>query len=73
MQRVQCRVPPRQPVTGARSWRTCGQVAGTNYKVKIKVGDSAYIHATIFKPLPHTQTGPSVSKVDTGKSEADAL
>lgn len=49
------------------------QVAGTNYKIKVKVGDTDFIHVTIFKPLPHTQASPSVSKVVTGKAEGDAL
>lgn len=29
-------------------------VAGVNYIVKIKVSDEEYIHARIFRPLPHT-------------------
>ena len=49
------------------------QVAGTNYKVKVKVSDGDYIHVVVFKPLPYTQEPPKVSKVEVGKAEGDAL
>lgn len=29
-------------------------VAGMNYWVKVQVGEAAYIHVKIFRPLPHT-------------------
>ena len=30
-------------------------VAGTNFQLKIHVGDEKYVHAKVFRPLPHTQ------------------
>lgn len=39
-------------------------VAGMNYVVKIKVSDEEYIHARIFRPLPHTQKPPELSDLE---------
>ena len=40
-------------------------VAGLNYQLKIHVGDNQYIHAKVYKPLPHTGNPPSVSAHST--------
>jgi len=48
-------------------------VAGMNYKLKIKVEDDKYIHAVVFKGLPHTGGALSVTSVEEGKSLDDAL
>jgi hypothetical protein len=49
------------------------QVAGVNYKVKIDVGGGAFVHAKIFKPLPHTGGAPAVSEASGGHHAGDAL
>ena len=36
-------------------------VAGTNFRVKYKVGDNDYVHAQVFVPLPHTGAPPECS------------
>ncbi|XP_067950988.1 cystatin-B-like [Watersipora subatra] len=48
-------------------------VAGTNYFVKVKVGDNNYIHLRIYAPLPHTHSPPELTDVMEGKSEADPI
>jgi len=50
-------------------------VAGMNYWVKIQVGggDADYIHAKIFKPLPHTGQPAQLVEVVEGRSVDDAL
>jgi len=48
-------------------------VAGTNYKLKIKVGEDKYIHAVVFQGLPHTGGELSVSSIEEGKTLTDAL
>ena len=37
-------------------------VAGTNFLVKIKVGEGRYVNAKIFRPLPHTGEPPRVTE-----------
>ena len=41
-------------------------VAGTNFQLKIHVGDQKYVHAKVFRPLPHTGNPASVSNHKTG-------
>ena len=41
-------------------------VAGTNWRAKVKVGDSEYIHVTIFEPLPHTGDAATCSDHSAG-------
>jgi cystatin-A/B len=48
-------------------------VAGTNYWMKVKTGEAAYIHMKVFQPLPHTGAESSLSVVQSGKAEADAF
>ena len=47
-------------------------VAGTNYLVKVKAGDS-HLHLKIYQPLPHTGQGPSLSEVNANKTAECAL
>ena len=46
-------------------------VAGTNYFVKVKVGDNDYLFLKIYEPLPHTQQPPEVHEVHENKTDAD--
>ena len=48
-------------------------VAGTNYKIKVQIADSEYVHAAIFKPLPYTGAPPQVKNVEVGKALDDQL
>ena len=48
-------------------------VAGTNFVVKVKVGDGQYIHVKFFRPLPNNGTECDVTEVLTGKSLNDPL
>ena len=41
-------------------------VAGTNYKVKIDVGNLEYIHVKIYVPLPFMNSAPEISEVVLG-------
>jgi len=47
-------------------------VAGTNYKMKINIGGSEYVHIKVFKPLPHTNQPPELSFAEVA-GEADPL
>jgi len=33
-------------------------VAGTNYMIKIQVGEGSYVHAKVHEPLPHKNEAP---------------
>lgn len=48
-------------------------VAGTNYFIKVHVGNDEHIHVRVFKALPHTGAGPEVSSVQVGKTADDAV
>jgi hypothetical protein len=48
-------------------------VAGTNYRVKVRVGDGEFIHVTFFEPLPHTGDAVSVSAHSTGHTADEAF
>jgi len=48
-------------------------VAGTNYTVKVQVGDNDYIHIKVFKPLPCYGTELEIHSVDENKGENDDL
>jgi cystatin-A/B len=48
-------------------------VAGMNYVIKIAVGSDEYIHARVFKPLPHTGQPNTLTSLARGKSLHDPL
>merc|ERR1711907_154296 len=45
-------------------------VAGTNFFFKIKTGDNSFVHAKVFRDLPHNGQKISCSAVQTNKQEA---
>ncbi|XP_066472205.1 cystatin-B-like [Tiliqua scincoides] len=48
-------------------------VAGTNYFIKVDVGQGEYMHLRVLQPLPHLKEQPSLSDYQTGKKESDPL
>ncbi|XP_075257674.1 cystatin-A-like [Convolutriloba macropyga] len=48
-------------------------VAGTNYFMKINVGDDNYLHVKAFKPLPHTKEDPRYTDHLSGKGKDDEI
>jgi cystatin-A/B len=48
-------------------------VAGTNYKVKVRISGEEYIHIKVYVPLPYTGNPPSLSELEQGKSLNDGL
>ena len=48
-------------------------VAGTNYKIKVKVGDGQYVHIKVFVPLPCNNAPNQLLEQEAGKTLADAL
>ena len=48
-------------------------VAGTNYKIKVKVGDENYVHIKVFVPLPCNSTEKKLMSQEAGKTLNDAL
>ena len=48
-------------------------VAGTNYKIKVKVGDEKYVHIKVFVPLPCNSTEKKLMSQESGKTLNDAL
>ena len=48
-------------------------VAGTNYLVKIDIGNSEHLHVKIHKPLPHVNGLPEILEVNEGKTSHDEL
>jgi len=52
----------------------CSQVvAGTNFFVKIDVGNDQFAHVRIFRPLPHTGEPPNVHSVQHPKAKEDVI
>ncbi|XP_004436564.1 PREDICTED: cystatin-A isoform X2 [Ceratotherium simum simum] len=48
-------------------------VAGTNYYIKVQVGDNNYIHLKIFKSLPHQGGSLTLTGYLINKSKDDEL
>ena len=48
-------------------------VAGTNYKIKVKVGDEQYVHIEVFVPLPCKNAPNELLSQEAGKTLGDAL
>ncbi|XP_014685097.3 cystatin-A [Equus asinus] len=48
-------------------------VAGTNYYIKVQVGDNNYIHLKIFKSLPQQNESLTLTGYQTDKRKDDEL
>ena len=48
-------------------------VAGTNYKIKVKVGNGKYVHIKVFVPLPCSGTEKEVMSQEANKTLNDQL
>ncbi|XP_059576308.1 cystatin-B-like [Alligator mississippiensis] len=48
-------------------------VAGTNYFIKVQVGENDYVHLRVFVSLPHTNEGITFTSYQTGKTGGDPL
>ena len=48
-------------------------VAGTNYKIKVKVGDKKYVHIEVYVPLPCKKAPNELLSQEAGKSLEDEL
>ncbi|XP_078474381.1 cystatin-B-like [Lampetra fluviatilis] len=48
-------------------------VAGTNYFIKVHVGNEEYIHLRVHEPLPHTNAKRSLHSVEHPKKLSDEL
>ena len=48
-------------------------VAGTNYKIKVKVGDEDYVHIKVFVPLPCNGTEKQLLSQEADKKLNDVL
>lgn len=48
-------------------------VAGTNYKIKVHIGDEKYIHIKVYQRLPHEGSVRSLSNVEGDKTVDSVL
>ena len=48
-------------------------VAGTNYKIKVKVGDGKFVHIKVYVPLPSKNAPNELLESEKGKTLEDAL
>ena len=48
-------------------------VAGTNYKIKVKVGDGKYVHIKVFVPLACNSTTNELLSQEADKTLGDKL
>ena len=48
-------------------------VAGTNYKIKVKVGDGKYVHIKVHVPLPNSGKEKQLMSQEADKNLNDAL
>jgi len=48
-------------------------VAGTNYKIKVKVGDGKFVHIKVYVPLPCKNAPNELLESEKGKTLEDAL
>ena len=48
-------------------------VAGTNYKIKVKVGEGKYVHIKVFEPLPCNNQPKELLSQEADKTLQDKL
>uniref|UniRef100_A0A2I3GS45 Cystatin-B n=1 Tax=Nomascus leucogenys TaxID=61853 RepID=A0A2I3GS45_NOMLE len=48
-------------------------VAGTNYFIKVHVGDEDFVHLRVFQPLPQENKPLTLSNYQTNKAKHDEL
>ncbi|XP_058379397.1 stefin-C-like [Diceros bicornis minor] len=48
-------------------------VAGTNYLIKVQVGDDDYVHIQVFASLPHANRPLDLTSYQTNKTRNDKL
>ncbi|XP_069929217.1 cystatin-B [Oryctolagus cuniculus] len=48
-------------------------VAGTNYFIKVHVGDDRFVHLRVFRSLPHENKPLSLAAYQANKAEHDEL
>ena len=48
-------------------------VAGTNYKIKVNVGDGKFVHIKVYVPLPCKNAPNELLSQEAGKTLADPL
>ncbi|KAF7691695.1 cystatin-B-like [Silurus meridionalis] len=56
----------------AKSYKT-QVVAGTNYFIKVQVGDEECVHMRVYKMLPHAGEKLELHGIQTQKSHQDAI
>ncbi|XP_007945446.1 cystatin-B [Orycteropus afer afer] len=48
-------------------------VAGTNYFIKVHVGNDDFMHLRVFQSLPHENKPPTLANYQTNKAKHDEL
>ncbi|XP_003419083.1 cystatin-B [Loxodonta africana] len=48
-------------------------VAGTNYFIKVHVGNDNFVHLRVFQSLPHEDKPPALTSYQTNKAKHDEL
>ncbi|NXY83378.1 CYTB protein, partial [Alcedo cyanopectus] len=48
-------------------------VAGTNYFIKVHVGNEEFVHLRVFRSLPHENKPPSLHSYQASKTKHDEL
>ncbi|GAB1295288.1 Cystatin-B [Apodemus speciosus] len=48
-------------------------VAGTNFFIKVDVGEDKYVHLRVFEPLPHENKPLTLHSYQTNKEKHDEL